>query len=37
MSGEEHREARAELGARYGITWHDENIPEVEVRFGMGP
>jgi uncharacterized cupin superfamily protein len=37
MSGEEHREARAELGAHYGITWHDEIIPEVEARFGMGP
>jgi quercetin dioxygenase-like cupin family protein len=37
MSGEEHRMARAELGERYGITWHDEIIPEVEARFGVGP
>jgi quercetin dioxygenase-like cupin family protein len=37
MSGEEHRKARAELGARYGITWHDEIVPEVEARFGIGP
>jgi len=36
MSGEEHRGARAELGERYGITWHDERIPEVEARFGIG-
>jgi hypothetical protein len=36
MSGEEHRRARAELGKRYGITWHDEIIPEVEARFGIG-
>jgi hypothetical protein len=37
LSGEEHRKARAELGARYGITWHDEIIPEVEANFGIGP
>jgi quercetin dioxygenase-like cupin family protein len=30
----ERRTARAELGKRYGITWHDERIPEVEARFG---
>ena len=31
MGDEEHRKGRAELGKRYGITWHDENIPEVEA------
>jgi hypothetical protein len=36
MSHEEHREKRAELGKRYGITWHDENIAEVEALFGIG-
>src|SRR5918994_1889275 len=35
MSGEEHRRARADLGERYGITWHDERIPEVETSFGL--
>jgi quercetin dioxygenase-like cupin family protein len=34
---EEHRRARAELGARYGVTWHDERIPEARARFGIGP
>ncbi len=33
---EEHRRSRAELGDRYGITWHDERIPEARARFGMG-
>jgi quercetin dioxygenase-like cupin family protein len=36
MSDEEHRRARADLGKRYGITWHDERIPEVEASFGIG-
>ena len=36
MSDEEHLRARAELGERYGITWHDERIPEVEASFGIG-
>ena len=36
MSDEEHRRARAELGERYGITWHDERIPGVEASFGVG-
>jgi quercetin dioxygenase-like cupin family protein len=36
MSDEEHRRARAELGERYGITWHDARIPEVEASFGIG-
>jgi hypothetical protein len=30
------RRARAELGERYGITWHDERIPETRGRFGIG-
>ena len=33
----EHRRARAELGARYGVIWHDERIPEARARFGIGP
>ena len=36
MGDEEHKKARAELGERYGITWHDAMIPEVEVSFGIG-
>ena len=35
MSEDEHRRARAELGERYGITWHDGRIPEVEAQFGI--
>jgi quercetin dioxygenase-like cupin family protein len=34
---EAHRRSRAELGERYGITWHDERIPEARFRFGIGP
>jgi quercetin dioxygenase-like cupin family protein len=37
MDGEERRRARAELGARYGVSWHDERIPEVRARFGIEP
>ena len=37
MSEEERRKARVELGERYGVTWHDELIPEVRARFGIGP
>jgi quercetin dioxygenase-like cupin family protein len=37
MDEEKRRRARAELGERYGITWHDERIPEVEARFGIRP
>ena len=33
----EHRKARAELGARYGIVWHDDRIAETKTRFGIGP
>ena len=36
MDDEERSVARAELGGRYGITWHDDLIPEVEARFGIG-
>jgi quercetin dioxygenase-like cupin family protein len=37
MSEEERRKARVELGERYGVSWHDELIPEVRARFGIGP
>jgi quercetin dioxygenase-like cupin family protein len=37
LDEEEHRRARAELGGRYGVIWHDERIPEVRARFGIGP
>ena len=36
ISDEEHLRARAELGERYGVTWHDERIPAARVRFGIG-
>jgi quercetin dioxygenase-like cupin family protein len=36
MGEEERRRARAKLGKRYGIVWHDERIPEIEARFGIG-
>jgi quercetin dioxygenase-like cupin family protein len=34
---EERMKARAELGERYGVTWHDERIPEARARFGIEP
>jgi quercetin dioxygenase-like cupin family protein len=37
MSEDEHRKARAELSEGYGLTWHDERIPEARARFGIGP
>ena len=37
LSEEERRKARAELGERYGVVWHDERIPEAMTRFGIGP
>jgi mannose-6-phosphate isomerase-like protein (cupin superfamily) len=37
MSEDERRKARTELGERYGVSWHDELIPEVRARFGIGP
>jgi hypothetical protein len=36
MDEDQRRNARAELAERYGITWHDERIPEVMARFGIG-
>ena len=35
MDDDERATARAELGERYGITWHDELGAEVEARFGV--
>jgi quercetin dioxygenase-like cupin family protein len=32
LDEEEHRRARAELGERYGVIWHDERIPDVRER-----
>jgi quercetin dioxygenase-like cupin family protein len=29
------RRARADLGGRYGISWHDGLVPEVEALFGI--
>jgi hypothetical protein len=37
INNDEHLSARAELGERYGVTWHDERIPEARARFGIGP
>ncbi len=37
MNEDERLKARAELGERYGVTWHDELIPEVMARVGIGP
>lgn len=37
MDEDEHRRARAELGERYGVIWHDERIPEARARFGIEP
>ena len=34
-SDDEHRKARSELGKRYGITWHDDMMSEVEACFGI--
>jgi quercetin dioxygenase-like cupin family protein len=36
LDEDQRRRARAELGQRYGITWHDQRIPEFEARFGIG-
>jgi quercetin dioxygenase-like cupin family protein len=36
ITEDEHRRARAELGKRYGLAWHDERIPEFRARFGIG-
>jgi quercetin dioxygenase-like cupin family protein len=37
MNEEGQRKARAELGERYGVRWHDERIPEARARFGIEP
>ena len=37
LSEDEQRRVRAELSEGYGLTWHDEWIPEARARFGMGP
>jgi hypothetical protein len=37
MNEEEHIRARTELGERYGVSWHDELIPEARARFGIRP
>jgi hypothetical protein len=37
MSEEERRKARVELGECYGVSWHEDLIPEVRARFGIGP
>jgi quercetin dioxygenase-like cupin family protein len=37
MNEDERLKARTELGERYGVTWHDELIPEAMARFGIGP
>lgn len=36
MDEDQRRKARAELGERYGITWHDGLTPEAGERFGIG-
>ncbi len=37
MDDDERLRARTELGERYGVSWHDELIPEAMARFGIGP
>jgi hypothetical protein len=37
ISENEYRRARDELSGGYGLTWHDERIPEARARFGIGP
>jgi mannose-6-phosphate isomerase-like protein (cupin superfamily) len=37
MDEDERLKARVELGERYGVSWHDELIPEVRARFGIEP
>jgi quercetin dioxygenase-like cupin family protein len=36
MDDDERQRARTELGERYGVSWHDERIPEARARFGIG-
>ena len=35
MNEDERLKARAELGERYGVSWHDERIPEAMARFSI--
>ena len=37
LDEDQRRRARAALGERYGITWHDERIPAAMARFGLQP
>ena len=37
MGEEERQKARTDLGERYGVSWHDELIPEAMARFGLEP
>jgi hypothetical protein len=37
MDEDERLKARTELGERYGVSWHDELVPEAIARFGFGP
>ena len=37
MSENEYRRVRDELSGGYALSWHDELIPEVRARFGIGP
>lgn len=37
ISDAEHRRTRAEVGERFGITWHGERIAEVRALFGIDP
>ena len=37
MGEQERTKARAELGERYGVVWHEELIPEVREHFGLEP
>jgi quercetin dioxygenase-like cupin family protein len=37
MNETEYRRARDELSGGYGLTWHDERIPEARARFGIAP
>ena len=36
MDEDERLKARVELGECYGVSWHDERIPEAMARFGIG-
>ena len=36
LDEDERREARAKLGERYGVVWHDERIPKARARFRIG-